>query len=446
MKKILFLFMLVLAAVLTAAAQDDTDTLSVDASVSMGAISPYVYGSNMNLYATIPMSLMEEAQALGLGFVRFGGGDTDLMDMRTNILDLFVLQMRAIGAEPLMSVRLLDGTPEAAAELVRYANLEKGYNIRYWSIGNEPNLFQSLLGAERYTTEELVVQWRAIAEAMLEVDPEIILVGPDITGYVPLTVAGETATHVQPSNGGNALDAEGRDWMVEFLRANGDLVDIVAVHRYPFGGNNRANPSRDQLRANLPEWDIMIANLRQLIVNITGREIPIAVTEFNSNSTNNIGGEATLDSHFNALWIGDVIGRLINGGVVIATQWDIQGGANRGWGLLGSYDVRPSAYTYMMYTHFGEELLSAASPDPNVTIYAARRADGALTLMVINLGETEIERTLDIAGFTPAGDAEVWRFDEATKAEQVEPQTITDGAVITLPPLSMTVYVIPAAN
>ncbi len=38
-------------------------------------------------------------------------------------------------------MRLLDGTPEKAAELVRYTNIEKKYGVVYWSIGNEPNLF-----------------------------------------------------------------------------------------------------------------------------------------------------------------------------------------------------------------------------------------------------------------------------------------------------------------
>ncbi len=443
MKKILFLFMLVLAAVLTAAAQDDADALSVDASASMGAINPYVYGSNLNLYATLPMSLLEEAQALGLNFMRYNGNTSgEDANLRTNLIDLFILQMQMIDAEPLLTVRLLNGTPEAAAEFVRYTNIEKGYNVRYWSIGNEPSMFTDKPGIESYTALDLATQWRAIAEAMLAVDPDIIFVGPDISQYVPLTVDGDTITYL-PSQLNHALDADGRDWLIEFLRVNGDLIDYVSIHRYPYGGRNNSNPTRDQLRANLPEWDVLIQNVRQIVNDVTGRDIPIAVTEFNSNSDNNIGGDATLESHFNAIWLGDVLGRMINNGVAIATHWDLQGGSNRGWGLLGAFDVRPSAYTYMMYTHFGEELLSAASPDPNVTIYAARRADGALTLMVINLGETEVEKTLDIAGFTPAGDAEVWRFDEAAEAIQIEPQSITDGAVITLPPLSMTVYVIP---
>ena len=43
---------------------------------------------------------------------------------------------------PTVSVRLFGGAPETAADLVRYANEEMGYGIEYWSIGNEPTLFE----------------------------------------------------------------------------------------------------------------------------------------------------------------------------------------------------------------------------------------------------------------------------------------------------------------
>ena len=35
--------------------------------------------------------------------------------------------------------------------------------------------------------------------------------------------------------------SQGKDWMTEFLRANGDLVDIVSIHRYPFPLRHQRN-------------------------------------------------------------------------------------------------------------------------------------------------------------------------------------------------------------
>lgn len=446
MRKLLSLCLvclLILCGVQFAAAQEGAD-ITVDASASLGTISQYIFGANMGHHSLVPAALMEQAQALNLSVLRFGGGDSDQQDLRTSTLDIFVLQARLLGAEPLVTVRLLDGTPEAAAALVRYANIEKGYNIRYWSIGNEPNLFVSLLGAERFTVNDLIEQWRAISDAMLAVDPTILFIGPDITQYVPVSIEGDQITFNTRS--GVPRDAEGNDWLIPFLEANGDRLAYVSIHRYPWPGEGSNNPATiPGLAQNPPEWDVVIPNVRQIIRQAAGRDIPLAVTEFNSNSSQSAGGEASLDSHFNALWVADVLGRMINNRLEMAVYWDIQGSPSRAWGLLAQREVRPPYYTYLMYSRFGTELLSAESNDPHITVYAAQREDGAVTVMVINLGDEPFTRTLSVSGFEAAGEAEVWRFDRETNAEQIEPLAYSDGVSITVPGQSLTLYVIPPA-
>ncbi len=445
MKKILLLLVILCLSVSVISAQDDV--LTVDASQSLGTISPFVYGSNLGQNAIIPISMIDTAAAAGINFARLGGGDSDRFDVRNSVVDVFVYQARAIGAEPLMTVRLAGGSPEAAAEVVRYANIERGHNIRYWSIGNEPNIFGSTIG-DNYTTGRFNREWRAIAEAMLEVDPEIILVGPDITQYVPLSVDGENIVYSEGEDGGHPRDSEGKDWLIEFLRANGDLVDIVSFHRYPYpglGATRDAIATIEDLRVNSREWDTIVPNWRQIILDTTGREYPIAVTEVNSNSSLSCGGEASLDSFYNALWFADVLGRLIENQVDIAASWDMQGIGPRCYGLITSNGVRPIYYTYVMYTHFGGELVSATSTDPDVPVYAALREDGALTVIVINLGPEAAAKTLDLGAFEAGGDAEVWLFDAAHNAQQQDSIALASGAQITAPAQSMTLFVIPAA-
>lgn len=442
-KLVLFLCVFCLIRFGTAFAQDNV--LSVDAGESLGTISPYVYGANTGMYGIIPVDLMDEAQSLNLAMVRFGGGDSDTQDVRTSTLDLFILQARQLNVEPVITVRLLNGTPEAAAEIVRYINIQKGYNVRYWSIGNEPNIFMSRYNAPYYSAEILSQEWRAIATAMEAVDPTIQFIGPDITQYVVTHIDGENIRYMSGSDGGAPLDPEGRDWLVEFLRANGDMVDVVSVHRYPYPGlSDTPNgiATIDGLRQNTAEWDFAIPNLREVVRLAAGRDIPIAITEFNSNSNASCGGEASLDSFYNALWIGDSLARMISHGVEYVTFWDMQGIGNRCWGLLDARTVRPAYYTYLMYTHFGTELVASESSDPVVRIYAARRDDGTLTLIVFNLGEEEATKTLALSNFTPSGDAEVWRFDAEHKAEQIESLALSDGEWITVPGQSMTVFVI----
>lgn len=368
------------------------------------------------------------------------GGDTDRQDLRRSIIDLFLLQTRAVGAEPLLSVRLLGGTPEAAADIVRYTNQTQGYNIRYWSIGNEPNLFTALMSIDSYPVERFVAEWRAIALAMLEVDPDLIFVGPDITQYIPLDIVdGRVIFH--PAS--NYADENGQDWLVEFLKTNGDLIDYVAIHRYPFPSFGNRGATVDELRTINNEWDVTIPLLRQIIREAAGRDIPLAVTEINSNSANSVGGEASLDSHFNAIWLADALGRLIVNGVEIVAYWDLQGSPGRGWGLLGSFDVRPTYYTYLMYTHFGSELVAASSTVPLVNAYAARRDDGQLSVLLVNLGDAAQRLPLTLNGFS-AATAQVHQFSP----EQTPPVTFsTDpAAAVELPGRSITVVVLSGSS
>jgi alpha-L-arabinofuranosidase len=443
MKRIFWWFaLLVLITAGVTAAQEDG--LHVDVSQDLGKISPYVYGSNCGFYCLVPADLMPQAQDLGMHYVRMGGTYTDQQDVGKLAYDLFIAQTRAMGAEPALTVRLLGSTPEAAADMVRYINVEKKYNVKYWSIGNEPNFFVAVVGAESYTSEDLNRDWRAFAEAMLAVDPNIVFVGPDISQYVILNYDPANMQYLEGSDGGDPTDDLGKDWMQEFLKANGDLLGYVSIHRYAYPGlSKEKNPvaTIEGLRDNSREWDTIIPNLRKLIKDTTGRDIPIAVTEVNSNSGNSMGGEASLDSVYNAIWFSDVLGRLIKQKVDIVLTWNLQGADNSGWGVLGKYDVRPMYYVYMLYKQFGTELVFSESSDPYVSIYAAKRDDGTLTLMVVNLGDDEATKNLKIDGFTPSGDADVWRFDDEHKAEQVDAADVSSS--ITVPGRSLTLYVVP---
>lgn len=405
--------------------------LVVDAETSLGPISPYVYGANFGVYSAVPAAMIPQAQAAGVRYLRWGGGFSDERELTEGNIDVFIMTARIAGAEPAITVRLHESTPEDSAEDVRYANIEKGYNVRYWSIGNEPTLFASLFDME-YNTEIFNREWRAHAEAMLAVDPTIILVGPDLHQYPGI-----------PEQ--NLKDSAGRDWMEAFLEANGDLVGVVSIHRYPFP-RSQANPtiSIDDLRQNAREWDDhILPNLREVILRITGREIPIGVTEVNSSWANNQRGEATLDSHYNSIWYGDVLGRMIRGRVMIAAYWNFQF-PDRSWGLIGSFNVRPTYYTFQMYKGFGTEALASSSDVPDLNVYAARRDDGALTVMVVNLGLAAATATLTLAGFPPGGEAEVWLLDPEHQAEAMGTQAL--GETITVPGQSMTLYVIPGVR
>lgn len=401
--------------------------LYVDPAQTLGPISPYLYGSNYGPWIAVPADMLEQTFASGVTVVRFPGGYWgDHNDVKPYHIDAFMSFIQQMGAKATFTVRLLDGTPEQAAEMVRYTNLEKKYGVEYWAIGNEPTLFADELKVGSYDTKRYNEEWRAIAEAMRAVDPTIKLIGPEIHQYTD-------DPNVQYK------DVNGLNWMDEFLKANGDLVDVVTFHRYPFG----VDITKDDLRQNSKEWDAIIPYLRARIHELTGREIPIAITEINTHYNKAVGGEATPDSHYNAIWLADVFGRMMKNDVLMVNHWLLTSSGGQGsWGLIGRGELRPSYYTYQMFTqHFGETLLYSASDDPNVTIYAAQRADGATTLLIINLASETVQQTLTVEGQT-AQDAEVWLFDATHSVEQVASLSIGNTTSITLSPESLTLLIL----
>jgi alpha-L-arabinofuranosidase len=431
MKKCLLLIFCLLITMLmvglaVVSAQDEAEPLVVDASEVLGEVSPYVLGANYGGYGVLPPDQFEAATDSGVNFIRFPGGaafDEDGRDVSNFDVDMFMIICNMIGCEPSIQLRLYGGTPEKAAAMVEYVNIEKEYDVDYWYVGNEPNLYP-----EDYTVEDLNTEWRAIAEAMLEVDPEITLIGPDLSQYADNVSA-------------TPKDANGKDWMEEFLKANGDLVDIVSVHRYPFPQNNEVTSIED-LRANSSEWDSIIPFLREQVNTITGQDKPLAITEINSHWANILGGEATADSYFHAIWMADVLGRMIKNQVYAVTYFEFYGSPDRAFGLIDRYEVRPTYYTYQLYSKFGSQLVEASSEDPLVSVYAALTEEGDLTLMVVNMGDDEVTKTLELTGFTPGGDAEVWRFDADHNAEMIGEEALSES--VTVPGQSITLYIVPS--
>lgn len=410
------------------------DTLFVDPSLSLGPISMLVYGSNYGPWLTVPFYMLPQAFDSGIKILRFPAGAWGDHNNVTHLqIDQFMDFANEMGATAVFHVRLLDGTPEQAAEMVRYTNVEKKYNVEYWAIGNEPTLFDAELKnrGESYDIERFNKEWRTFAEAMKNVDPTIKLVGAEINQFSYDPTPGAT-TNFGPRD---------EEWFIEFLKSNGDLVDIVSFHRYPFPRSRVSGPpSIDELRQNAQEWDKIISHARELIHEHTGRDLPIAVTEFNSAYDKSVGGEATPDSHYNAIWLADVLGRMIKNDVFIANEWALtaKGGAG-GLGLIGALDLYPSYYTYQLYKKFGNELVYSSSDDPDLSIYAARRKDGALTIMVINLSLEERTKTIQIAAESQVR-AETWLFDPAHKAENMGMSALSGPT--TFPPQSVTLYIL----
>ncbi len=399
----------------------------IDPTNEIGPISPFLFGSNYGPWVSLRPETLPLAEEMGVRHLRWPGGAWGDENTVTPLqVDQFVTLARRLGAEPYIHVRFPNSSPEQAAALVRYANVEKGYAIRFWSIGNEPSLYEAM--GKGWNAEEFATAWRAFAEAMKAVDPTIQLLGPEIHQFTG-------AEDVDPK------DSAGRDWLRTFLAVHGDLVDIVTVHRYPFPNNvERTSATPEDLLADSPRWNQIVRNLRAVVRNETGRDLPIGFTEFNSHWSNAAGGATTPDSFLSALWLGDVLARLIQERVDVADYFLLVSGMAQGHGALTPYAPRPAYYVYRLYRMFGDHQVAASSSESWVNAVAARRADGALTLLLINRKDEAIPLPLHVEGASSLR-VDVYRFDDEHRAELVETAQLDLPAMIEAPARSMTLWV-----
>ncbi len=139
--------------------------------------------------------------------------------------DEFMTTCRAVGAEPVLVVCYnsyrwsldFDETPQptrrqiidAAVAWVRYANKVKGYDVKYWEIGNESWLPMKENGKTSVVRPDVYAEDTVeISRRMKEVDPTILI-------------------------GANARELE--NWMTILNRAAAH-IDFLVVHPYPCYG------------------------------------------------------------------------------------------------------------------------------------------------------------------------------------------------------------------
>jgi hypothetical protein len=395
----------------------------VDPRQDLGVISPYVLGANHGPWADFSPNNLEPAKNSGITFLRWPGGRWgDVNDIQAYQIDWFIKEATMMKAEPSISVRLPGGSPEAAAALVRYANIDMHYGIKYWSIGNEPSLYerdteiQGMGGSDAVSTAQ---RFHAIALAMKAVDPTIKLYGPDIHQFM-----GDLAL--------NPKDKAGRDYLEEFLKVNADVVDVVTVHRYSFYG--QATP--ETLMADTPKWDALLPDLRRIVKAVTGKDLLVGVTEYNSDASSISNGEATPDSFLSGLWLVDVQGRLIRHEPALLTFFQLKSNTG-GLGMMSSFDLRPSYYAYQLYKRFGNHLLAANSPDELASVFAAQKDDGSVTLIFVNRSTAAITKPLQLAHGDALKLAEAYQFDkDHSTADAITPPAFKNGDPVTLPAYS----------
>jgi Glycosyl hydrolases family 39 len=352
---------------------------------------PTAYGQNywswVSQYGDQVEQVQSGASMMGLNVLRAGGHNNDNNDPEPfddAQVDLFVAYARATGAEPILQVPLLADTggnrptPQTAAAMVTYANVTKQYGIKYWEIGNEPDLYsdQGDLPAG-YTATSYCADFAAFADAMRAVDPTIKIMGPELSyKYVA-----------------------GNDWLTPFLAGCSTKVDIVSVHRYPFAAAacTIANAMNDgaQFRAT-------VKTLRATLDGMGLSATPLAITESNFSYQGDPTlqtGVAALGTFYAGMWVADATGVALEQGLWSIAFWSLDEGFDTGFFTSDTFQPRPAAYAYeLVSTHFGPSILHAVTVPVGLSAYASRD-DAARKTIVLLINRTAAASS-QVVGFS----------------------------------------------
>jgi hypothetical protein len=318
-------------------------------------------------------------------------------------------------------------------------------------LGNEPMLWSSThrhWHPEPATFDELEAKSVAVATAVKDAQPTAQTLGPSEWGWTNYfcSAADHTADGCQPTDsdraahGGKELVA----WYLERMKAASDsagrrLLDYFALHYYAMGGDNTPDITRslwDPAYTD-PSWvadeiELLPRMKRWIAANYPGTKL--ALTEYDLTIR-------TSDPVLQTIIQADTLGILVREGVDLATRWSPPAAGELeadAWRIFRNYDGEGG--------RFGSTWVRSVSSDQGaVAVYAAERADGALTVLAVNKSAAPQPADVRLAGFAPAGPATPWRWAGPGGITEMAPQAVgADGRFsAVLPGRSMTLYVVP---
>jgi hypothetical protein len=276
--------------------------------------------------------------------IRFGGIAPD-KNMPTNYQYIRMIDaIRANGMEPILQVPYYKGRYNAqqAAAIVQYINITMGKNVKYWVIGNEPDLSYG------YTTAQQVASYiKPFASAMKAIDPSILIVGPECAWFNKGIMDGLTTPN-------GPYDITGRD------AAGRTYIDVISFHYYGFNGTQSRNDvitrlnAPDNLQANLVYLNNRV-DVCNAIHNRGTSALKTAVTEANVNwqnpATDNLYGVGA-NSFIGGQFVAEMMATGLKNKVDFINMWSTVEGNNTELNI-GYIDVlngnkKPTYYHFKM--------------------------------------------------------------------------------------------------
>jgi hypothetical protein len=360
------------------------------------------------------------------------------------------------------------------------------YGIKYWEVGNEcygtwEEDYQALPW-DPYTYATRAV---AYINKMKAVDSTIKI------GVVAVTGEDSSANGYSAHGAKNPVTGvTHQGWvpvMLATMNTANKLPDFLIYHRYEQGPGAESDSGLLQMAKT---WPNDVASIRGMLHDYLGASaaagIEIDVTENNS-VYSSPGKQST--SLVNGLYLADSVGNVLQTELNSLIWWDIRNGPPTlnngttldgnmsaslyGWrqfgdyGILSSpnsltgettyYDAYPTYYVMKLLQHFargGDTVVTTTTSTNFVSIFATKRPDGTLRLLVINKNPTATYTgAITLTGYTPPATALSFSYgipqDTAAKNQSgstdlAQTTVNISGASFSLPfaPYSATVLVL----
>ena len=354
-------------------------------------VSKDLFGVNVGIWSLDSVQGSKEMQAAmreaGISVIRFpGGGRSDeQLWTRDNSklwfekatlngkdfagyltpahIDKFAELCKAINAKPYLTINARNRQPELAADIVKYANVERKYAIPYWEIGNEPEGWYGWKH-DQASCEKIASgyseTYKPYYEALKAVDPSIKCAGPV------------------------SANKDYYDTVVKsFLASCGKTADIVAIHRYPQDDDDPKYRMEDaKLFQTTGEWSGTVKDIAEWSKAGGGPEKPlIAVTEWNTSFLH--PGQRTVGLP-GALWTFDNIAEMALNGIGIGCFWCLE---NANYSMFehkdGTLIKRPAFHAFkLMSSRFSKGICRGVSGNPLLKTYFGESASSRCVLLI----------------------------------------------------------------
>ncbi len=446
----------------TASAATLTATVTVNAGQNVATFSAAEVGANVAIWdgALADPQTSTLLKNAAVSFVRYPGGSYgDIYHWQTNTapggyvapntdFDHYMTMVKGAGAQPIVIANYGSGTPQEAADWVRYANVTKGYGVKYWEIGNEV-YGNGHYGANWETDNHSDKSPRGYASNFLQYASAMKAVDPTIKIGVVLT----TPTYWPD---GNVASGDSADWNDTVMSVVKNSADFGIFHYYP-GGTSEA----DQLTKPAQLGSIVSqfrADMNKYATNNPG----VFITEVNS-------GAAPSDTQMQALFAADMYLTAAESGVTNADWWNVRNGVGAtstdvtgttdygdgGFISSGAGAEPPAGTPFATYYGIqmvsrvagaGDTLVRSSSSNSLLGVHAAKRANGNLDVLLLNRDpNNSYQVNLSYSGYSPAASVTVDSF--TNRGTSIVTSSQGSASSQTIPPYSLvTVHLRPAGS